>query len=69
MSNANENKVLKHRQRVVFDPSNEEHRALLGGYLNKMAWGSRGCPFEYEDHWQDIPTQCVYKLARYELCR
>lgn len=61
------NKILKPRVRRVFDPANKADRAVLGNFLRTLKWGGEGCPFELEDNWEDIPTQCVFKLARHEL--
>lgn len=61
------NKVLKPRMRRVFDPANKVDRRVLSEFLRTLKWGAEGCPFELEDNWEDIPTQCVFKFARHEL--
>ena len=59
------NRVLKGRQRREFDPSNAADCQRLADFLKNMKWGHDGCPFEPEDHWQDIPTMLVYKYSRH----
>lgn len=62
MNNMYRVKVYNPRPRVVFDPSNHEHRLDYAKFLKYNGW-KEGCPFLLEEPYEDIPTMINAKLA------
>lgn len=50
------------RPRVLFDPSNHEHRLDYASFLKYNNWQG-GCPFLLEDPYEDIPTMINAKIT------
>lgn len=54
------------KPRVIFDPSNHEHRLDYAMFLKYNGWRN-GCPFLLEDPYEDIPTMINAKIAEASL--
>ena len=52
--------------RVLFDPSNHEHRLDYAAYLKYNGW-KNGCRFLLEDPFADIPSMINAKIAEASL--
>jgi hypothetical protein len=58
--------VLKPRERVHFDPSNNLHVEDYAMFLKNSNWKD-GCKYLLEQPFQDIPTMINNKLIRHFL--
>jgi hypothetical protein len=57
---------LRHQYRKrLFDPKKKEDLAEYRRYVKTRGWGSKGCPFELEYPYQDIPNMLAQKISKY----
>lgn len=57
---------LKHQYRKrVFDPKKKEDLAEYKRFIRNGGWGAKGCPFELEDPYKDIPNMLAQKISKY----
>lgn len=54
------------KPRVIFDPSNHEHRLDYATFLKYNGW-KEGCPFLLEEPYGDIPAMINAKIAEQSL--
>ena len=50
-------------KKVGFDVNNEEHVDRFKQFFVNNCWGSKGCPFELEYPWLNIPDMIKDKLV------
>jgi len=51
-------------KKVQFDVNNEEHIDRFKQFFVNKSWGSKGCPFDLEYPWLNIPDMIKDKLIR-----
>ncbi|MDC3266436.1 hypothetical protein OAU13_00760 [bacterium] len=58
--------VLKPRERVHFNPANDEHVQDYANFLANASWRN-GCKYLLEQPFQDIPSMINSKLIKHFL--
>ena len=56
---------IQHQQTVKFDPSNKEHRAAVGIFLKRRAWGDVPFRFANDPKYGSIADQVEAKLLQW----
>lgn len=57
---------LRHQYRKrLFDPSKREDLTEYKRFIKHGGWGSKGCPFELEYPYKDIPNMLAQKISKY----
>jgi hypothetical protein len=58
--------ALRHKYRKrLFDPNKTEDLNEYRRYVNTNSWGIKGCPFELEYPYKDIPNMLAQKVSKY----
>lgn len=60
--------VLKPREKIMFDPNNNDHVKDYASFLKSSNWVN-GCKYILEHPFQDIPSMINHKLVRHFLAR
>ena len=61
--------ILQHRNRVIFDPSNQEHRMAVRDFLTRRSWSDVDIRFAEDSSYTNIATQVQEKLLNWYLSK
>ena len=59
--------LLKHRETVKFDPSNQEHRLAIKDFLKRNAWSDTKFRFFLEPEYHNLVDMCQTMLLDWYL--
>ncbi len=57
--------TLTASQRVLFDPTNPEHRSVFYRYIQRKGWGETCCPFKLQSPYISVADMCRAELVSY----
>lgn len=52
-------------ERVLFDPSNTDHRNVFFQYVQRGGWGEARCPFKLMSPYISVADMCRAELVAY----